>query len=72
MNVRQSLSLEQQFELQVFEGRIRQLSQKEAQDLLVRQQEAMMYQLTSFREILKEAWGIGRDVDITLDLLAEG
>ena len=72
MNVRQNLSLEQQFELQVFESRIRQLSQEEAHDLLVQQQEAMMYQLTSFREMLKEAWGIGKDVDITFDLLVEG
>ena len=72
MNIRQQLPLEQQFELQVFEGQIRQLSQEDAHELLIQLREAMLHQTTAFREILKEAWGIGKDVDVTLSLLTEG
>lgn len=69
MNIRQQLPLEQQFELQVFESQVRQLSQEASHDLLIQLREAMLYQTTTFREILKEAWGIGKDVDVTSSLL---
>jgi len=72
MNIRQQLPLEQQFELRVFEGQVRQLSQEEAHELLIQLREAMLHQTTTFREILKEAWGIGKNVDITLNLLTDG
>lgn len=72
MNIRQQLPLEQQFEIRVFESQVRQLSQEEAHDLLIQLREAMLHQTTTFREILKEAWGIGKDIDISLDLLSEG
>jgi hypothetical protein len=72
MNIRQQLPLEQQFELQVFEGQVRQLSQQEAQELLIHLRETMLYQTTTFRELLKEAWGIGKNVDLPLTLLSEG
>ena len=52
MDIRQELPLEQQFELQVFEQQVRSLSQEDAQDLLVRLKESMLYQSTTFREIL--------------------
>lgn len=71
MNVRQQLPLEQQFELQVFEGQVRQLSQEDAHDMLIQLREAMMYQATTFREILKETWGIGSSVDLSQELLSE-
>ena len=72
MDIRQQLPLEQQFELQVFEGQVRQLSQEQAHELLIQLREAMLHQTTSFREILKESWGIGKNVDVTLDLLTDG
>jgi hypothetical protein len=72
MNIRKQLPLEQQFELQVFEGQVRQLSQEEAHELLIQLREAMLHQTTTFREILKEVWGIGKNVDITLSLLTDG
>ncbi|MBW4618923.1 MAG: NblA/ycf18 family protein [Cyanosarcina radialis HA8281-LM2] len=72
MNIRQQLPLEQQFELQVFEGQVRELSQQEAQELLIHLRETMLFQTTTFRELLKEAWGIGKDVDLPLGLLSEG
>ncbi|NEP61570.1 MAG: NblA-related protein [Symploca sp. SIO2G7] len=58
MDVREQLSLEQQFELRAFEQQVKQLSHKDAQLLLVRLKELMLFQNASFREILKDAWGI--------------
>lgn len=72
MNSRQELPLEQQFELQVFEQYIKSLSQEDAQVLLVQLKEAMLYQTTTFREILKNIWGIGQEVDVIREVLAEG
>jgi hypothetical protein len=72
MNIREQLPLEQQFELQVFEGQVRELSQQEAQELLIHLRETMLYQTTTFRELLKEAWGIGKNIDLPLSLLSEG
>ncbi len=71
MNIRNELPLEQQFELQVFEKRVQQLSAEEAKSLLVKIQENMLYQKLTFQSILKEAWGIGDSVDLSLELLAE-
>jgi hypothetical protein len=71
MNLRQKLPLEQQFELAVFENQVQQLSQQEAQELLVRLREAMLFQNTTFREILKEAWGLDKEVDLTFKLLTD-
>ncbi len=31
----------------------------------------MLYQTTTFREILKEAWGIGKNIDVALEVLTE-
>ena len=72
MDIRQQLSLDQQFELQVFENQVQQLSREDAQNLLVQLREAMMYHTTTFREILKETWGIEKGVDVTRELLTEG
>lgn len=72
MDIRQQLPLEQQFELKIFEGQVQQLSREEAQALLVQLREAMLHQTTSFRAILKDAWGIGKGVDLTSELLSEG
>ncbi|MEM6251609.1 MAG: NblA/ycf18 family protein [Cyanobacteria bacterium P01_D01_bin.156] len=58
MNVREQLSLEQQFELKAFEQQVRQLSHEDTQLLLVQLKELMLFQNASFREILKESWGI--------------
>ncbi len=71
MNIREQLPLEQQFELQVFETQIQDLSQADAKTLLVQLREAMLYQTTTFREILKDAWGIGKDIDVALEAIAE-
>ncbi|MBE9156139.1 NblA/ycf18 family protein [Nodosilinea sp. LEGE 06152] len=72
MDIRQELPLEQQFELQVFEQQVRSLSQEDAQTLLVQLKESMLYQSTTFREILKTTWGIGKGPDFGQEALAEG
>jgi hypothetical protein len=72
MDFRQKLPLEQQFELQVFEKQVQSLSQEDARALLVQLKEAMLYQTTTFREILKETWGIGQEIDVVREALAEG
>ena len=72
MNIRQQLPLQQQFELQVFERQVEQLSKEDAQALLIQLREAMLHQAMSFREILKESWGINEGVDFESELFAEG
>lgn len=67
MDINQELSLEQQFELKVFEENVRQLSRHDTQALLIELRRSMMYQTTTFREILKDAWGIGKVIEATQD-----
>lgn len=66
MNIRKELPLEQQFELQVFEKQVQELSREDAQTLLVQLREAMLYQSTAFREILKESWGIEKGLSANI------
>ncbi len=68
MDSYQELSLEQQFELKVFEENVRQLSRQDAQALLIELRGSMMHQTVAFREILKDAWGIGKGIPVTQDL----
>ncbi|PZU92997.1 MAG: NblA-related protein [Leptolyngbya sp.] len=69
MDIRQELPLEQQFELRVFEKQVQSLSPEDAQTLLVQLKEAMLYQATTFREILKNTWDIGKDTDTVREAL---
>ena len=64
MDIYQKLSLEQQFELKVFEKNVQKLSQQEAQALLIELRGSMIHQTTSFREILKDTWGIGKGIEM--------
>jgi hypothetical protein len=72
MDIRKELPLEQQFELRVFEKQVQALSQEDAHALLVQLKEAMLYQTTTFRDILKETWGIGKGINVIGEALAEG
>ena len=72
MDIRKELTLEQQFELRVFEKQVQALSQEDAHALLVQLKEAMLYQTTTFRDILKETWGIGKGINVIAEALAEG
>lgn len=57
----QQLSLEQELELRMFTERVRNLSRQEAQNLLVDLYESMMVRENTYREIIKDAWGVGRN-----------
>ena len=72
MDIRKELPLEQQFELRVFEKQVQALSQEDAHALLVQLKEAMLYQTTTFRDILKETWGIGKGINVIGEALTEG
>jgi len=48
MNIRQQLPLEQQFELQVFEHQVQQLSLQDSHDLLIQLRAAMLFQTIEF------------------------
>lgn len=65
MDSYQKLTVEQQFELKVFESEVRQLSQQDAHVLLIQLRGSMMHQTTVFREMLKDAWGIEKGLDAT-------
>ncbi len=71
MDIRQQLSLEQQFELRAFEAQVQELSKEEAQELLVKLRTAMLHQSQAFRELLKDAWGIGKDTGSVFSGLTE-
>jgi hypothetical protein len=66
MNPRENMPLEQQFELRKFEEQVRHLSREEAQELLVQLRESMLLQANTFKEIIKESWGIGQDLSEVL------
>lgn len=67
MNQQQHLSLEQEFELRVFVEQVQQFSQEEARDYLVGLYRNTMVRENLYRDILKEAWGIGKDLKDVLD-----
>ena len=62
MSTQPRLSLEQQFEMQVFKQQVQQLSKEDAQALLVQLKETMLHQSAAFSHILKDAWGIGQGI----------
>jgi|GEM_PF-123039 len=67
MDPRQNMPLEQQFELRRFEDQVRHLSREEAQELLIQLRESMLLQANTFKEIIKESWGIGKDFSEILE-----
>ncbi|MGF1568923.1 MAG: NblA/ycf18 family protein [Nodosilinea sp.] len=67
MNLREQLPLEQQFELRLFENQVRNLSQEEAQELLIQLRESMLMQANAFKDIIKDSWGIGKGIENALE-----
>ncbi len=62
------LSLEQEFELRVFKDHVQQLSQQEAQELLVELYRNTIVLDNFYREIIKDTWDIGGDFGQALEL----
>ncbi|NJL45738.1 MAG: NblA-related protein [Leptolyngbyaceae cyanobacterium SM2_3_12] len=67
MDSQTQLSLEQQFELRLFEAQVKSLSLEEAQELLIDLRESMVIQANTFKDIIKESWGIGEDITKVLE-----
>ncbi|KAF3889623.1 MULTISPECIES: NblA/ycf18 family protein [Nostocales] len=61
MNKSMELSLEQQFNLRIFEDYVRQMSREQAQDFLIEMQEHMMLKENMYKTLLKQDWGISAD-----------
>jgi hypothetical protein len=60
MNHDHQLSLEQQFDLRVFTEQVQGMSLEQMQESLVKMHEVMMVRENLYREMLKDAWGIGQ------------
>lgn len=55
------LSLEQQFNLRIFEDYVRQMSREQAQVFLIELHEHMMLKENMYKTLLKQDWGINAD-----------
>lgn len=60
MNYDHELSLEQEFDLRVFTEQVKGMSLEQMQESLVKLHEVMMVRENLYREMLKDAWGIGK------------
>ncbi|WP_416666216.1 NblA/ycf18 family protein [Egbenema bharatensis] len=54
------LSLEQEFDLRLFSEQVKGMSLEQTQECLLKLHENMMLRENMYREILKDAWGIGK------------
>ncbi|MUG94993.1 phycobilisome degradation family protein [Scytonema sp. UIC 10036] len=61
MNQSMELSLEQQFNLRIFEDSVRQMSREQAQDFLIELHEHMMLKENMYKTLLKQDWGFDAD-----------
>jgi uncharacterized protein YaaW (UPF0174 family) len=61
MNQSVELSLEQQFNLRIFEDSVRQMSREQAQNFLIDLHEHMMLKDNMYKTLLKQDWGINAD-----------
>ncbi|MGF1492825.1 MAG: NblA/ycf18 family protein [Microcoleaceae cyanobacterium] len=62
------LSLEQQFELRAFEQKIQDLDEAGAKQLLVTLYRSKMVQGNTLQSILRDAWGIDKDIREVLEI----
>lgn len=53
------LSMEQEFSIRSFEDQVQGLSQKEAQEFLVKLYRQMVMKETMYKHFLSKEWGIG-------------
>lgn len=67
MNQDHKLSLEQEFNLKMFADQVQHMSREQAQEFLVKLYRNMVVRDNLYRDILKEAWGIGKGNDWSLD-----
>jgi preprotein translocase subunit Sec63 len=53
------LTTEQQFAIHSFAHQVKQMSEQQAKDFLVKLYEQMMVREATYKELLKHQWGIG-------------
>ncbi|MBV8884011.1 MAG: NblA/ycf18 family protein [Chroococcidiopsidaceae cyanobacterium CP_BM_RX_35] len=71
MNSQDQLSLEQEFTLTALEQQLKELSQAETQALLLELYRNAMIRENTYRELLRDAWNIGKDFKETLGISSE-
>ncbi len=52
------LSLEQQFSVRSFQSQIQEMSREQAQDFLVKLYSQMLWQESTYKNLLKHQWGL--------------
>lgn len=67
-NQNQNISLEQEFQVQSFARKVETISQEEAKELLVDLYKSTIIRENLFREIIKESWGIDKDITEALEI----
>lgn len=71
MDSQDQLSLEQEFTLTALEQQLQELSQAETQALLLELYRNAMIRENTYRELLRDAWNIGKDFKETLGIGSE-
>ena len=71
MNLQDQLSLEQEFTLTALAQQLQELSQEETKALLLELYRNAMIRENTFRELLRDAWNIGKDFEQDLGMSSE-
>lgn len=61
MDFTTQLSLEQEFDLRAFADQVQHMSHEQVQEALLNLRRDMMIRENFYREMLKDAWGIGKE-----------
>lgn len=61
MNKPIQLSLEQEFSIRSFQSEVQNMSQKQAQELLVKLYEQMLVRENMYKQFIKYEWGLESD-----------
>jgi hypothetical protein len=67
-NQNKNISLEQEFQVQSFARKVDTISKEEAKELLVDLYKSSIIRENLFREIIKESWGIDKDITEALQI----
>lgn len=67
-NQNKNISLEQEFQVQSFARKVDTISKEEAKELLVDLYKSSIIRENLFREIIKESWGINKDITEALQI----
>ena len=71
MNLQDQLSLEQEFTLTALAQQLQELSQEETKALLLELYRNAMIRENTFRELLRDAWNLGKDFEGVLGMSSE-